>query len=114
MRAQAEMGQAEQAEAAFQGPIYKAGDAGRVRDGAGVWWFGTILTQQVIDGACPDLVVVEGRMAVRSVGTARLLAERYLATDQANWSNPAGLLLSELTARAGLERGVLAEDDLWG
>jgi hypothetical protein len=78
---------------------------------------GILTEQEVHDTFSRSLVVAEGRMAVCSLESARLLADRYLATDEASWSNPGMLLLYELTARAvraGLEQGVLAEEDLWG
>ena len=78
---------------------------------------GLLSEQEAHDAFSESLVVAEGRMAVRTIEWARLLADRYLAADQASWSNPRMLLLYELAARAiqaGLERGVLDEEDLWG
>ncbi len=75
-----------------------------------------IVTREEIRKAREDLVVSDGRIAVRTVEVARWLGYRYLDTDEASWSNPGMLLLYELTARAirsALTRGVLREEDLW-
>jgi hypothetical protein len=54
---------------------------------------------------------------VDDVAVARRLADQFMAADDASWTNPVELVLYELAARAiraALERGVIAEADLWG
>jgi len=75
-----------------------------------------ILNAHDIQRALKHLVLRDGRLALDDLATARLLAQRYLATDETSWSNPQELVRYELTARAiktALARGVVAEADLW-
>jgi hypothetical protein len=84
-----------------------------LRDGSALGLTSAADVRSVLD----HLIVVEGRMALDDVPTARMLGERFMAADDASWSNPHELVLYELTARAiraALERGVITDEDLWG
>jgi HD superfamily phosphohydrolase len=75
-----------------------------------------LLSASDIRQALQHLVVRQGRLAVDDLATAQLLGYRYLATDEAFWSNPQELLLYELTAQAiktALARDIIREADLW-
>lgn len=63
------------------------------------------------------LVVVDGRIGLGDVATARLLADAYMGADNASWSDFREVGLYEVTARAlrrALRCGALTEADLWG
>ncbi len=84
-----------------------------LRDGSALG----VVTPADVRAALGHLVVADGRMAVDDVGVARMLGERFMAADDASWSNPHELVLYELAARAiraALDRGVLTDEDLWG
>ena len=83
-----------------------------LRDGTGL----NVITPAEVKSVLDHLVVRDGRMAMDDVATARLLGERFMAADDASWSNPHELVLYELAARAirtALEQRVLTEEDLW-
>jgi uncharacterized protein len=84
-----------------------------LRDGSGLGVMGPADVRAVRD----HLVVRDGRMAVDDIGVARLLGERFMAADDASWSNPHELVLYELAARAiraALDHGVVTDEELWG
>lgn len=84
-----------------------------LRDGSGLGVMSPADVRSVLD----HLVVRDGRMAVDDVRVARLLGDRFMAADDASWSNPHELVLYELAARAiraALDRGVVEEEELWG
>lgn len=59
----------------------------------------------------------DGRIVVDDLGTARWMAETYMAADDRSWANfrEVGLYLATATAiRAALDHGIIAEADLWG
>lgn len=63
-----------------------------------------------------QLVVVDGRIAVADVETARWLGDAFMAADDASWSNFHEVGIYEVTARAikiGLEVGAISEADFW-
>ena len=75
-----------------------------------------LATGEEITAALSDLLVVNGRIAVKTVAAARWLAETYLQADDASWANFREVGLYEVTARAirrGLEVGVISEADFW-
>jgi HD superfamily phosphohydrolase len=84
-----------------------------LRDGTGLNVISPAHVQSIVD----HLVTRDGRIAVQDVATARLLGDRFMAADDASWSNPHELVLYELAARAirtALENRLLTEEDLWG
>ena len=84
-----------------------------LRDGSALG----IVTPDDIRTACAHLTVCADRIAVDDAGVARMLGEKFMAADNASWSDPGEIVLYELAARAirsALVRGVIAEDDLWG
>jgi HD superfamily phosphohydrolase len=84
-----------------------------LRDGSALG----VMSDTEVASTLKHLVVREGRMAVDDIAIAQLLGERFMAADDSSWSNPAELVLYELTARAiraALERRVFTEEALWG
>jgi uncharacterized protein len=84
-----------------------------LRDASGMG----LLSEADVRWALAHLVIRDGRMAMDDIAAARLLGEKFMAADDASWSNPHELVLYELAARAiraALDRGVLTEEDLWG
>jgi HD superfamily phosphohydrolase len=66
--------------------------------------------------ALDHLIVLDGKIAVEDVETARFLAYTFIAADDASWSNFDEVGLYELTAqaiKAALQAGAIAEQDLW-
>ncbi|OAV92645.1 hypothetical protein, variant [Puccinia triticina 1-1 BBBD Race 1] len=61
-------------------------------------------------------IAVEGRMVVRGVGAARLLAEAYLTSDQRVWADGAQSYLYQRAAEAiklSLGEGTISKEALW-
>jgi uncharacterized protein len=84
-----------------------------LRDGSALGLLSPADVRMVLD----HLVVAEGRMAMDDALAARMLGERFMAADDASWSNPHELVLYELAARAiraALTHGVVKEEELWG
>ena len=75
-----------------------------------------LATQADVDRAVADLVVGNGRIALKTAPVARWFGDTFMAADDASWANFREVGLYELTARAirrGLEIGVVVQDDFW-
>jgi HD superfamily phosphohydrolase len=84
-----------------------------LRDGSAM----RIITADDVRAVLAHLVVREGRLALDDASVAAMLGERFMAADDASWSNPDEVVIYELAARAiraALERHVIKEGDLWG
>ena len=69
-----------------------------------------------VQAALDSLAVYEGRIVCLDLAAARRMGDTYLAADQASWANFREVGLYELAAQAirlGLQRGVIADADLW-
>lgn len=67
--------------------------------------------------ALDDLVVCDGRIAVKSLKMAGWIAQTYIAADEKSWANFREVGLYELTAQAirrAFDLEVLRDSDLWG
>ncbi|MDH5178163.1 MAG: HD domain-containing protein [Gammaproteobacteria bacterium] len=70
-----------------------------------------------IQNAVDSLAVVDGRIVVKHVETARWLAYTFIETDRTSWSNFREVGLYQVTAeaiKAARRHGFLDEADLWG
>ena len=75
-----------------------------------------LATQAEVDRAVADLVVGNGRIALKTIPVARWFGDTFMAADDASWANFREVGLYELTARAirrGLETGAVVQDDFW-
>ena len=75
-----------------------------------------LATQADVNRAVADLVVGNGRIALKTVAIARWFGNTFMAADDASWANFREVGLYELTARAirrGLEISAIAQDDFW-
>ena len=75
-----------------------------------------LATQADVDRAVADLVVGNGRIALKTIEIARWFGDTFMAADDASWANFREVGLYELTARAirrGLEISAIVQDDLW-
>jgi len=75
-----------------------------------------LATKVEVDRAVADLVVGNGRIALKTVEVARWFGHTFMAADDASWANFREVGLYELTARAirrGLETGAVVQDDFW-
>jgi len=75
-----------------------------------------LATGDEITVALSHLQVVNGRIATKTIATARWLAETYLQADDASWANFREVGLYEVTAQAirrGLQVGAISEADFW-
>lgn len=76
-----------------------------------------LATLNQVQYAVDQLIVVDGRIAVSDLDTARWMADTFMAGDKASWANFREVGLYELTAQAiktALHLGVLNPEDLWG
>ncbi len=76
-----------------------------------------LATLEQVQYAVKRLIVVDGRIAVSDLDTARWLGDTFMAGDKASWANFREVGVYELTAQAiktALDLGVLHLDDLWG
>jgi HD superfamily phosphohydrolase len=76
-----------------------------------------LLSEDEIEQILDRLTVVDGRIGVADVETARRMAHAYLDADEASWANFREVGLYELAARAirrGFALGLLTRADLWG
>ena len=76
-----------------------------------------LATEADIAFAIKSLVVVNERIAVNDFLTAQWMAYRFIAADNASWSNFDEVGLYELTAQAiktGFRVGAITQADLWG
>ena len=75
-----------------------------------------LATPEKIDEVLADLLVHNGRLAVKTIDIARWIGRTYIAADDSSWANFREVGLYELTARAiktGLRLGVMGEADFW-
>ncbi|MBK8906015.1 MAG: HD domain-containing protein [Anaerolineaceae bacterium] len=75
-----------------------------------------LAAQEDVDRAVADLVVGDGRIALKTVDVARWFGNTFMQADDASWANFREVGLYELTARAirrGLVLGVIVQDDFW-
>jgi HD superfamily phosphohydrolase len=75
-----------------------------------------LASQAEVDRAVADLVVGNGRIALKTVEVARWFGHTFMAADDASWANFREVGLYELTARAirrGLALGLIVPDDFW-
>jgi HD superfamily phosphohydrolase len=75
-----------------------------------------LATVQDVRHALGHLVLHDGRIAVDDIEVARFLAYKYIAADDASWSNFAEVGLYELTAqaiKAALRAETITDQDLW-
>jgi len=75
-----------------------------------------LATQADVNRAVADLVVGNGRIALKTVAIARWFGNTFMAADDASWANFREVGLYELTARAirrGLEISAIVQDDFW-
>jgi HD superfamily phosphohydrolase len=75
-----------------------------------------LATQVDVDRAVADLVVGNGRIALKTVEVARWFGHTFMQADDASWANFREVGLYELTARAirrGLALGVITQADFW-
>jgi hypothetical protein len=77
-----------------------------------------LATQVDVDRAVADLVVGNGRIALKTVEVARWFGHTFMQADDASWANFREVGLYELTARA-IRRGLetlarsCTQDDFW-
>lgn len=84
-----------------------------LRDGQDLGVLNDADITQILD----HLTVFDGRIVMTDPAAARLLAYRYLAADDASWSNFREVGLYEVTAQAlrlALQRQIITDADLWG
>ncbi|WP_420627795.1 HD domain-containing protein [Candidatus Leptofilum sp.] len=75
-----------------------------------------LATEADIARVIDDLVVVNGRIALKSIDIARWFGETFMQADDSSWANFREVGLYELTARAirrGLTIGLISQDDFW-
>ncbi len=75
-----------------------------------------LATQAEVDRAVADLVVGDGRIALKTIDVARWFGHTFMQADDASWANFREVGLYELTARAirrGLALGLIVPDDFW-
>ncbi|WP_420642286.1 HD domain-containing protein [Candidatus Leptofilum sp.] len=75
-----------------------------------------LATEADIARVVNDLVVGNGRIALKSISIARWFGETFMRADDASWANFREVGLYELTARAirrGLAIGLITQDDFW-
>lgn len=75
-----------------------------------------LATDVEIARAVADLVVVNGRIALKTVAIARWFGETFMLADDSSWANFREVGLYELTARAirrGVAIGLISQDDFW-
>lgn len=75
-----------------------------------------LATEGEIGRAVADLVVVNGRIALKSIEIARWFGETFMQADDCSWANFREVGLYELTARAirrGMEIGLISQADFW-
>lgn len=75
-----------------------------------------LASQAEVDRAVADLVVGNGRIALKTVEVARWFGHTFMQADDASWANFREVGLYELTARAirrGLALGLIVPDDFW-
>ncbi len=75
-----------------------------------------LATQADIDRAVADLVVGNGRIALKNVDIARWFGDTFMQADDASWANFREVGLYELTAQAirrGLTLGIISQADFW-
>jgi uncharacterized protein len=83
-----------------------------LRDGMGL----KIATLPELQNVVEDLVVVNGRIGMNTLDTARWLAYAYIDADDKSWANFYEVGIYELTAQAirtGLCVGAIGEADFW-
>lgn len=76
-----------------------------------------IATADKITWALSHLTVMNNRIVVDDLETARWFGYTYITADQSSWANFREVALYELTAmaiRRGLEIGAIEEGDFWG
>lgn len=75
-----------------------------------------LATKAEVDRAVADLVVGNGRIALKTPDVARWFGYTFMQADDASWANFREVGLYELTARAirrGLALGVITQADFW-
>ncbi|MCB8979504.1 MAG: HD domain-containing protein [Ardenticatenaceae bacterium] len=75
-----------------------------------------LAAQAEVDRAVADLVVGNGRIALKTVEVARWFGNTFMAADDASWANFREVGLYELTAQAirrGLALGAITQADFW-
>lgn len=75
-----------------------------------------LATQTEVSRVLGELVVGNGRIALKGVKRARWFGDTFMRADDASWANFREVGLYELTARAirrGLEINAIVQDDFW-
>jgi hypothetical protein len=75
-----------------------------------------LATHDEVERAVHDLVVGNGRIALKTLPVARWFGDTFMAADDASWANFREVGLYELTAQAirrGLEISEIVQDDFW-